>query len=93
MVMKKSFLVTLRLFKRHLARFFTILAIVFVSVGFMSGVGEAETLLHKKSNQVYFSQNLSDLYLKSRKTSGFSAEELENILKNKFTINSLCYLM
>lgn len=77
--MKKSFLVTFRLFKRHLARFFTILAIVFVSVGFMSGVGEAETLLHKKSNQVYFSQNLSDLYLRSRKTAGFSAEELEKI--------------
>ena len=77
--MKKSFILTLRLFKRHLARFLTIIAIVFVSIGFMSGVGEAEKLLHKKSNDVYFSQNLSDLYLKSKKKTGFELEEIKKI--------------
>lgn len=92
--MKKSFVLSLRLFKKHLARFFTILAIVFVSVGFMSGVGEAEKSLQKKSNEVYFEQNVSDLYLKSKKSKGFSAEEIEKI-ENTYGANNImktyCY--
>ena len=89
--MKKSFLLALRLFKNHFARFFTILAIVFVSVGFMSGVGEADNTLRKKTNDVYALQNVSDLYLKSNKSAGFSANEIlaienrygeENIMKS-----------
>ena len=52
--MKKNSILFLRLFKKHLARFFTILLIVFVSVGFMSGVGESENALRKKINDVYF---------------------------------------
>ena len=77
--MKKSFILTIRLLKKQLARFFTILAIVFVSVGFMSGVGESEKIFHKKINEVYFEQNVSDIYLKSKKKIGFSAEEIEKI--------------
>ena len=86
--MKKSFILTLRLFKKHLARFFTILAIVFVSVGFMSGVGEAENTLRIKSIEVYDEQNMSDLHLKSKKKTGFSAEEIvakvSELIENKY---------
>lgn len=81
--MKKSFLLAVRLFKNHFARFFTILAIVFVSVGFMSGVGEAENTLRKKTNDVYTFQNVSDLYLKSKRASGFTDDEILEI-ENKY---------
>ena len=94
MVMKKSWVLTLRLFKKHLARFFTILAIVFVSVGFMSGVGEAENTLKIKASEVYYEQNMSDLYLKSKKKTGFSAEEIskiEEIYGTKNIMKTFCY--
>lgn len=88
MVMKKSFLLGLRLFKNHFARFFTVLAIVFVSVGFMSGVGEADNTLRKKTNEMYATQNVSDLYLKSKKATGFSASEIAEI-ENLYGVDNI----
>lgn len=88
MVMKASFKSACRLFKKHIARFVTIIAIVIVSVGFMSGVGEVENKINISINHIYESQNVSDLYLKSKKTTGFSAQEVEYI-ENKFGKNNV----
>lgn len=79
MVMKASFKVLVRLFKKHISRFFTIIAIALVSVGFMSGVMEIENKVDSAMDQFYESQNLSDLLIKSKKATGFSEEELDFI--------------
>ena len=94
MVMKASFKSTLRLFKKHITRLITIIAIVVVSIGFMSGIGEVENKINISANDYYISQNMSDLYIKSTNTFGFSSSEL-SYLTEKFgennVLQSLCY--
>ncbi len=81
--MKASFISAARLFKKHIARLITIIAIVVVSIGFMSGVGEVQPTIEKTINKNYKTYNISDLYLKSKKLTGFSVEEIE-IIENTF---------
>lgn len=79
MVMRTSFKVLIRLFKKHISRFFTIIAIAVVSIGFMSGIMEIENKVNSALNQFYENQNVSDLFIKSKKATGFSEEELSFI--------------
>lgn len=74
---------SIRLFKKHIARLITIIAIVIVSVGFMSGIGEVEGKVGIAINNEYKAQNIADLYLKSQNEYGFLPNELE-IVNNKF---------
>lgn len=94
MVMKANDRTAFRLFKNHITRFLTIIAIVIVSVGFMSGIGEVENKIKIATNDFYISQNVSDLYLKSKNQMGFSDQELEWI-ENEFgqenVMKSFCY--
>ena len=92
--MKASFISTLRLFKKHIARLITIIAIVIVSIGFMSGVGEVQPTIKKTINKHYKTYNVSDLYLKSKKPTGFSTEEIANIetmFGSENIIKTFCY--
>ena len=72
-----------RLFFKHFARFLTIIAIVIVSIGFMSGVGELEHKIYTATNDNYHKYNMSDLYVKSKNVMGFSAQE-KTALTQKF---------
>lgn len=92
--MKTVFKCGLRLFKRQLSRFLTILIIVVVSIGFMAGIGEVDSKISIAVNDYYKSQNIADLYIKSSNDFGFKASEIgwisdtfgeSNILK------SFCY--
>lgn len=89
--MKASFISATRLFKKHIARLITIIAIVIVSIGFMSGVGEVEPKIESIINNYYKSQNISDLYLKSKNNMGFSADEIAEI-ENTFGANNIMKL-
>ena len=73
----------IRLFKKHIARLITIIAIVIVSVGFMSGIGEVEGKVSIAIENEYKSHNIADLYIKSQNEYGFSPSELE-IIENRF---------
>ena len=73
----------LRLFKKHMARLFTIMAIVIVSVGFMSGVGEAGGKLRSAIKGYYHTHTVSDLQIKSKNPFGFTAEE-QAFLKDRY---------
>lgn len=53
------------MFKKHLTRFLTLMAIIIVSVGFMSGLGEVEGKIDSNFYNFYVSQNVSDLIIKS----------------------------
>ncbi|MBQ9118212.1 MAG: ABC transporter permease [Clostridia bacterium] len=74
---------TIRLFKNQLSRFFSLLIIVIVSIGFMAGIGEVDPVISVAVNDYYQSQNVADLYLKSGSPSGFLAQDVQ-WLKDKF---------
>lgn len=83
---------TLRLFKRHLSRFFTIIAIVVVSVGFMSGLGEVKGKIDDAINIRYSTQNVSDFNIKSKNNFGFLESEI-NYFQDKFGAENVSKLM
>ncbi len=86
--MKASLKVSFRLFKKYITRLLTIIAIVIVSVGFMSGLGEVKNKIDIAQNNFYISENISDLYLKSKRQYGFSLNEIR-YLNNKFGENNV----
>ena len=77
--MKAGVKTTIRLFKRHVVRLITIIAIILVSVGFMAGIGEVEKTMRLAVNERYIDSNLSDVYLKSTNPYGFTQEEISKI--------------
>ena len=81
MVMRAGSKAAVRLFKKHIARLITIIAIVIVSIGFMAGIGELENKIRIAANGYYAEHNLSDLYLKSPNQTGFSAAEQNKIIE------------
>ena len=76
---KTYFKSALRMLKKHFARFLSLLFIVLVSVGFISGFGMAATQIDQSLNAYYIDQNVSDLIVKSRSSAGFSAQEIEAV--------------
>ncbi len=62
--MKARVKTAFRLFKKHVTRFTTIIAIVLVSVGFMSGVGEVENKIKLSIRDTHASACISDLNIK-----------------------------
>ena len=81
MVMRAGSKAAFRLFKKHIARLITIIAIVIVSMGFMAGIGELENKIRIAANGYYAEYNLSDLYLKSPNQTGFSVTEQNKIIE------------
>ncbi len=69
--------VSLSLFKKHFIRFVTIMAIVVVSIGFTSGIGEVEGKIKHATKTVYSTSNVADLYIKSQRETGFTSTELD----------------
>lgn len=80
MVNKAHLISSLRLFKKHLARFLTIAAIALVAIAFTSGLGEVEEQIKHANANVYEQKNISDLYIKSKTTIGFSQTEQKYIV-------------
>ena len=78
--MVKTYLKTLvRVFKKHITRFLSIVFMVLISVGFVSGIGCSVDKINFSLTDHYKTQNVSDLIIKS--TNGaFSDEETAAIL-------------
>ena len=62
--MRTYFKTIYRMFRRHIIRFVNIIAIIIVSVGFMSGVGEAPKKIQLAFDGRYREQNISDIIIK-----------------------------
>lgn len=92
MVMKTQFKVFTRLFKKHFSRFLTIIAIVIVSVGFMSGAGKVEDQFNSAINTVYVEKNVSDLIIKSKSNFGFKKNDI-SYFEDKFGKENITKLM
>lgn len=84
--MKSYGKITVRLFREHIVRLITIIAIVLVSVGIIGAISELYVRLETAADNFYESQNISDLYVKSKRESpipGFTANE-RRMIKERF---------
>ena len=73
----KTYLKTLtRMFQKHVTRFLSIILIVLVSVGFISGIGTSADKIKYSLTDFYKSQNISDLIVKTTESDGFSDENV-----------------
>ena len=62
--MKAYFKTIYRMFRQHAVRFLNIIAIIIVSIGFMSGIGEAEKKIELAMEGRYQQENISDIFIK-----------------------------
>lgn len=77
--MKTYFKTIRKIFKKQYTRMFSILFILLISVGFVSGVGSSPTKVNDSIYEYYQSQNVSDLIIKSTRITGFTEDEVSII--------------
>lgn len=76
----KTYLKTLgRAFKRHFARFLSLIMIVLVCIGFISGIGMSAGVIEESMTDYYVSANVSDFIIKSTSQNGFSQEDIDAV--------------
>lgn len=80
--MKKTYLKTLwRTFTKHKARLLSLVLIVVVSVGFISGIGSTKDKICYSMSEYYASSGVSDFIVKSKSDDGFSNGQTESIMQ------------
>ena len=80
--MSAYFKTIFRMFRRHILRFINIVAIIIVSIGFMSGVGELQHKVELGFDSEYRAQNISDIFIKSTSDKGFDEQQLQSVKDN-----------
>ena len=73
--MKTYFKTVRRMFRHHLIRLFSLIGIILISVGFISGIGSPTDMIRDSMENYYRNQNVSDFIVKS-KTGSFSEEQI-----------------
>ena len=79
MVMSAYSKVTLRMFRKHISRFFSIFAIVLLCISFVAGVGASKDKIKSSIEEYYINQNVSDLIIKSTNPEGFNSDDILKI--------------
>ena len=77
-MVKTYFKTVRRMFKKHLIRLFSLIGIVLISIGFISGIGSPTDMIKDSINKYYKSQNVSDFIVKS-KTGSFTDEQISAV--------------
>lgn len=78
--MIKTYLKTLwRTFKKHITRFLSLVFMVLISVGFISGIGSATDKIEYSMTDYYKAQTVSDFIIKSASPTGFTQEQTEAV--------------
>lgn len=86
--MVKTYLKTVRrMFKKHLIRLLSLIGIVLISIGFISGIGSPTDMIKDSIENYYAKQNVSDFIVKS-KTGGFTDEQISAV-KNRYGENNV----
>lgn len=81
--MVKTYLKTVRrMFKKHLIRLLSLIGIVLISIGFISGIGSPTDMIKDSIENYYKNQNVSDFIVKS-KTGKFTDEQISAV-KNHY---------
>lgn len=70
------------MFKKHLIRLFSLIGIVLISIGFISGIGSPTDMIKDSINKYYKSQNVSDFIVKSK--SGSFTDEQISAVKSRY---------
>lgn len=68
-----------RMFKRHLARFLSLMFVVLVSVGFISGFGMTADKIETAIENYYSEANIADLHIKSTSLFGFTENDIARV--------------
>lgn len=76
--MKTYFKTVRRMFKKHVIRLLSLIGIVLISVGFISGIGSPSDMIKDSVENYYKSHNVSDFIVKS-KTGSFSEEQISAV--------------
>lgn len=79
MVMKTYFKNVRRLFKKHCSKMFSILFILLISIGLLSGLGASIPKVENSVEEYYINNNVSDLIIKSKRVTGFNKEEIARL--------------
>ena len=68
-----------RMFRKHLTRFLSLVFIIIVSIGFISGFGMASDKIDVSLEEYYINQNVSDFIIKSKSTTGFTSQDVQTV--------------
>lgn len=81
-MVKTYFKVVRRIFKKQITRLLSLIGIILISVGFVSGIGSPTDMIKDSIENYYKKQNVSDFIIKS-KSGNFTEKEISKI-KNHF---------
>ena len=73
--MKTYFKTVRRMFRHHLIRLLSLIGIILISVGFISGIGSPTDMIRDSIENAYRERNVSDFIVKSR-TGSFTEEQI-----------------
>ena len=85
--MKTYFTTVRRMFKKHLIRLFSLIGIILISIGFISGIGSPTDMIKDSIENYYTKQSVSDFIVKS-KTGGFTDEQIAAV-KSRYGENNV----
>lgn len=68
-----------RMFRKHLTRFLSLVFIIIVSIGFISGFGMASDKIDVSLEEYYINQNVSDFIIKSKSATGFTSQDVQTV--------------
>lgn len=77
-MVKTYYKVVRRMFKKQFTRLLSLIGIILISVGFVSGIGSPTDMIKDSIENYYKKQNVSDFIIKS-KTGRFTQEEIDKI--------------
>ena len=72
-----------RTFKKHLLRFLSLIFMVLISIGFISGIGSSQDKINYSLNDYYKAQTVSGFIIKSKSDGGFTDGDIKAV-KNLF---------
>lgn len=67
------------MFKKHLMRFLSLIFMVLISIGFISGIGSSQDKINYSLTDYYKSQTVSDFIVRSTSDEGFTKQTVENL--------------
>ncbi len=67
------------MFEKHVARLLSLIFMVLIAVGFISGVGSATDKINDSMSDYYKARNVSDFIVKSTSDDGFSEEDIQAV--------------
>ena len=86
-MVKTYFKTVRRMFKKHLIRLFSLIGIILISIGFISGIGSPTDMIKDSIENYYKNRNVSDFIVKS-KTGGFTDEQISAVI-NRYGENNV----